>query len=284
MDQVWEDQISRNSQDVGFCETVGPAGSYTHQERDLPDELTFPFREHMSKDSFPLPSTDGREGYWGGNHLAYWLSGFRDSVRLLETYASAAQERQTNPRCLDFGGASARVARHLYLQHNLEEVYLTDINRRHINFVAETFNGGIKAFQHTHIPILPIEDNYFDIVCAYSVFTHIETFDDGWLLELRRILKQGGLLYLTANIDNLQVLDESWPAYIGLRNHPHYIDYLKKSKPSYDRLVFRWSKNSPYSSLVFLSEGYVMKRWAPFFSRLSIGNHSPHQNSVTLIK
>src|SRR6185369_1736506 len=36
-----------------------------------------------------------------------------------------------------------------------------------------------------------------DAICAFSVFTHIDVFEDLWLLELRRILRPGGVACVT---------------------------------------------------------------------------------------
>ncbi|MEZ5881798.1 MAG: methyltransferase domain-containing protein [Nitratireductor sp.] len=46
-----------------------------------------------------------------------------------------------------------------------------------------------------------MEDNYFDLVTAFSVFTHIDVFETAFVAEIRRILKPGGLACLTV-LDN----------------------------------------------------------------------------------
>ena len=287
MKPIWEESISRNPQSDQFMQSIGSVGDYIHQKEDLPSFLQFDAGNAVARDRLPLPSPEGREGYFANNHLAYWMSGLKDSNKLMEAcliHGSSLGKSGKPQRCLDFGGASGRVARHLYLQHQLEEVWLTDINREHINFVSAVFDGVIRATQQSHIPNLPFEDSYFDLICSYSVFTHIETFDDAWLLELRRILRPGGLIYLTANIDNLEELDDTWPAYKGLRNHQGFRDYSQRTEKNYNRMVFRWSPDSPYSSQVFVSKNYVATRWIPFFRDFEISKHSFYQSGLTLIK
>ena len=44
---------------------------------------------------------------------------------------------------------------------------------------------------------MPHPDEYFDLVYAISVFTHVTDEWADWVLELRRILKPGGLLLAT---------------------------------------------------------------------------------------
>ena len=52
---------------------------------------------------------------------------------------------------------------------------------------------------NTTEPHLPFEDKHFDLVYCGSVFTHIMDLPDAWFLELRRVVKRGGLLYITVN-------------------------------------------------------------------------------------
>jgi SAM-dependent methyltransferase len=47
------------------------------------------------------------------------------------------------------------------------------------------------------VPHLPFEDNYFGLVYCGSVFTHITDLADAWFLEVRRVLRKGGLAYIT---------------------------------------------------------------------------------------
>ena len=46
-------------------------------------------------------------------------------------------------------------------------------------------------------PPLDFPDDHFDLVTALSVFTHIADGWSDWLLEIRRVLKPGGLLIAT---------------------------------------------------------------------------------------
>ena len=46
-------------------------------------------------------------------------------------------------------------------------------------------------------PPLDFPDDHFDLVTALSVFTHITDGWSDWLLEIRRVLKPGGLLIAT---------------------------------------------------------------------------------------
>lgn len=61
----------------------------------------------------------------------------------------------------------------------------------------EIFNttGSVKAEHY----VFPFEDNYFNDIIVYSVFTHLQTLDaaKNYMKEIRRVLKPGGKLFCT---------------------------------------------------------------------------------------
>jgi ubiquinone/menaquinone biosynthesis C-methylase UbiE len=65
---------------------------------------------------------------------------------------------------------------------------------------------------NTILPHLPFEDRYFDVVYAGSVFTHIDDLATTWFLELRRVLRAGGMLYVTIHDrHSIQLLTHALP-------------------------------------------------------------------------
>ena len=101
------------------------------------------------------------------------------------------------PRLLDFGCASGRVLRHVACQQDRAEPWGCDIARNNVEWISTHLPRSIRVFQNTIFPHLPVEDRFFDVICAFSVFTHIDDFEDLWLLELRRVLRPGGIAFLT---------------------------------------------------------------------------------------
>jgi SAM-dependent methyltransferase len=266
-DNTWEDQIARNPSSDLMGGVVGIAQDFKDEEISRPF-AEFDITEALTLDTKPIPETKAREGYYGPKHLSYWISGLKDSTTTLKFYQDAHGEMPKN--YLDFGGATGRVARHMRYQHGIEDVTIADLNREHVNWVVEHFDGDVKAFQGHSVPSLPLEDNSLDMITAFSVFSHIETFDETWLLELRRILRPGGKLIITAHLDMFQDIKETWPVYKPLTNHPDFdMSWLGKPLEN-DRLVQRWRSEISYSSNVFLRREYVEKRWKPFFASMEI--------------
>jgi len=278
----WEEQIALFPGSDLVREKVGPAAEHV-TDQVAPRFVDLDYKDALAADNYPLPATAAREGYYGDKHFDYWLSGLKDSSDALDLIGKLMPERPQS--YLDFGGASGRVARHMALAHKIPKVWIADINREHVNFIADVFPGVITAFQSTSLPHLPIEDNSFDLVTAYSVFSHIETFDDTWLLELRRILRPGGVLLITANVDRFQEITPAWPVYKALANYPG-MDHAEFGHPlKEERRVFRWKADASYSSNVFMREAYVARRWGPLFASWEVIRHyAPFQAGVVFQK
>lgn len=106
----------------------------------------------MEKDTYPLPDTAQREGYYNENHLRYWLNCFQDYRHV----TNLLDEQSKSFECmLDFGGATGRVSRHFACQRPHCGVYLCDLNLEHVNWVNAYLPTRIFAFQNTSTPHFP---------------------------------------------------------------------------------------------------------------------------------
>ena len=115
---------------------------------------------------------------------------------------------------------------------------------------------------------------------AFSVFSHIEAFDQAWILEIRRILRPGGLFILTANVDNWQDVNDKWPVYRAAASHKTFKLEMLGKPLDRPRQVFRWNNEGSYSSVVFLRSDYVHRQWGilmdvvalePYFTQFQTG-------------
>ena len=79
------------------------------------------------------------------------------------------------------------------------EIWGVDISADHIVWCQQHLSPPFRFATVTTLPHLPFEDNYFDLILAGSVFTHIEDLAESWLLELRRDLAPGGRIYATVH-------------------------------------------------------------------------------------
>ncbi|MEO1613579.1 MAG: class I SAM-dependent methyltransferase, partial [Pseudomonadota bacterium] len=227
MKDAWEDQISLNSFDDKGFEVEPPASTHADMALNVPvmDDFMSPadVLSLAERDQSPIPSTSDREGYYGPNHLSYWASGLRDRLYLEKL---AADHGVALRRVLDIGCASGRVIRHFGyggLATEPEAIYGCDINARHIRWIQENLPQALIPFQTTSVPHIPLPADELDLVTAFSVFSHIEAFESSWLMEIRRVLKPGGLLYCTIQSDHTwSAMKEGWPAYNAASRHPNF--------------------------------------------------------------
>jgi SAM-dependent methyltransferase len=96
-------------------------------------------------------------------------------------------------RVLDFGCGSARVLRHFLYEAEQGEFWGCDIDAPSIAWINANLSPPLHCFQNAPEPPLALEDDYFDLIWATSVFTHIGHWSS-WLLEMHRILAPGGML------------------------------------------------------------------------------------------
>lgn len=278
-ERVWEEMVALKVTSEKVPTALDPPRSYrrTDNIRKRFEPVMERLDAFLDGDTWPLPDTADREGYYGPDHFAYWLSGARDYLECRKYL----DELDVEPGAvLDLGAATGRVARHFASQHQGSRVWCADINLDHVRWVNRFLAPQVRAFQNTSVPHLPFEDNSFDVVTAFSLFSHIEAFDHAWVLEVRRILRPGGLMIFTANVDTWQDVDETWPVYKAVSRHPTFQpDWIGKPIDT-DRRVFRWNSNGSYSSIVFLNEEYVRREWgvlmdivtvAPYFTQYQTG-------------
>src|SRR5204863_7451754 len=84
---------------------------------------------------------------------------------------------------------------------------------------------------------LPFEDRFFDLVYCGSVFSHMGEMCDAWLLELARVIRPGGTLYLTVvTRDSLRSYLELWPE-IGLSREVHAAFTAEQIESNFDAMI-----------------------------------------------
>jgi SAM-dependent methyltransferase len=216
------------------------------------------FSALMRRDPAPLPECSNREDYFGDNHLAYWLSGYRDYRKTL----AALPDGLVGGRYFDFGGSTGRVFRHFAFQSDAWDVWSSDFKINSVEWNLRHFPTTIKTLLNTSSPSLPLPDGYFDLVTAFSVFTHINEPEIAWLLELRRILKVGGIACISIH-------DEAtWQD-----RPPKLQDAIIRFRPEIANLpafpeqktVVTFREDDPYNCHVFHSREHIERVWGRFF-------------------
>lgn len=237
----------------------------------------------LARDTMPLPSTRDREGYYGERHFEYWLSGLHDYLTIQEACPTVTWD---DASLLDFGGATGRVARHFYAHSTLAEVMICDININNVTWVLDYLPSGVSVFKNGATPSLPLPDNTFDVVTAFSVFTHMNEHELAWLYELRRILKPHGILYATVhNDDTWRILPSTWVFQNVLMTSAHFRAVYQPGQELAARLTFDYSTDLAYNCNTFHPNTYLHRVWGKIFAVRAINPlcHS-YQSAVVLQK
>ena len=169
-------------------------------------------------------------------------------------------------RILDFGCGTNRILGRLPTIHN--NLYGVDIDESCIDYCKKNFNG--NYFVNKIEPKLQFEDNYFDFIWSYSVFSHIPFKNtDSWLKELNRITKKNGYLILTwhgntmstgfLNNNHEHRNDYENNQYTETTYNPtHISDSLNKIQDSYINIYYKNEKIvelvSKYFKFIYITE------------------------------
>lgn len=257
---------------------------------DLDGELqTVDLAEVAHLDPWPLPMPVDREGYNSvDTSSVFWgtgLTDWRNVKSAIERFGVAT----TNARLLDFGCATGRLLRQALTDDGIEP-WGCDYAPANIEWMRRHLPSDLRVFVNTDVPHLPLADNFFDVVTAFSVFTHIDVFEEAWLLELLRITKPDGLLYLTVHNE------ATWAAVPG---RPTAMAHLTKAskrwgnpvikeelfaEPMPDRVVLRMSKEDIYNCNVWATTDWITEHWGRFADVLGVFDlaHSSYQSVVVL--
>ncbi len=150
-------------------------------------------------DNIAIPATEMRGNYHGQRHLDYWLSGLSDFAIVMQKWRNTRSEEPT--AMFELGTLSGRVLRHFATHFPDSRVVGSDIRITEIEWMIRNMPSNVFVFQNTIVPHLPLPDRSFDITMAFSVFTHIDTYELAWLAELLRITRDNGMLFLTVQTE-----------------------------------------------------------------------------------
>ena len=129
------------------------------------------------------------------NYNGYYFGGKETAQEFADTFAKYVDT--TNCRILDWGCGPGRIVRHLPEILPSSEVYGSDYNKDYIDWCSSNLKG-ITFIKNELSPPINFQDSFFDVIYGISIFTHLSAeMHFAWANELLRILKPGGILYLT---------------------------------------------------------------------------------------
>ena len=111
--------------------------------------------------------------------------------------------------------------------------------------------------------------------------------ETAWLMELRRILRPGGIAWITLHTEGtLKDMTPDWPLWTPVMRHPEagrLFDAESRDFPG-DRLVLRWLAGRSYSSNVFYTEAYVRATWGRLMEVAGFRRRHPEYQDVLILR
>ncbi|MCS6863737.1 MAG: class I SAM-dependent methyltransferase [Gemmataceae bacterium] len=153
-------------------------------------------------DEPPLPPELLRRWVAGTDDAAWFLaSGQRAATMLTALLHRHGIRLEESTHLLDFGCGCGRVLRHW--RHTPAQLHGCDANPLAIEWCADHLPFARCTVNALESPLAYDHDS-FDVICAFSVFTHLpQPLQQHWLDELHRVLKPGGVLLLSLHGDAL---------------------------------------------------------------------------------
>ncbi len=172
-------------------------------------------------------------------------------------------------RVLDFGCGAGRTLRHLLVDWPGAELSGCDVDGASINWLREHADDRLTAFRVTDQPGLDVPDGRFDVVLAFSVFTHLSLHWAGWMAELHRALAPDGLLYATFLSPSFA---KQWGG-VALEEEDTGIVVLGEGTP--------WDGGGPCA---FISDWWLRAHWGRGFEIVSLEPGTPTSQGAVMLR
>jgi SAM-dependent methyltransferase len=239
---------------------------------------------HNGQDNIAIPPVSLWEGYDVDGGVEAYLSGGRKTMTAMLDILRAAGARPDSMRkVLELGCASGRVLRHFPIAKGIE-LWGVDIKAKHIAWCQQNLSDPLRFLLGTTYPHLPFEDNSYDLAYCHSVFTHISDLADSWILELLRVTRHGGYLFVTIHDKNsIKYLMDS------KRSDLKFLKDMLRNADSQTNVLSanfgQFSLGTDPRTQVFYDASYLVKKWSSFANVISLTeNAEDYQSSIILQK
>jgi SAM-dependent methyltransferase len=209
-------------------------------------------------------------------------SGLSNAVQIAGVVNSHYGAAARGLKILDFGCGTGRLTR-FFVQYSPEnDYYGCEVNSFAVDFLKQNLQGHWSGM--TPEPPTEYPDDCFDVVVAWSIFTHYaEDLHLLWLKELNRILKPGGLLLATIHAKEL--LDSN---NLDLYQAPPELRQVFQKDEYFYWPFYQIHEHRGAFGIVdqfgqaFFSHGYVQKTWTQMFNVINIQTAVPDWQDLVI--
>lgn len=203
---------------------------------------------------------------------AFLSRGKSDVESMIKCLNTAGVSIEDSSTILDYGCSSGKMIRWLFDYAKEREIWGVDLAAEHIFWNQRYLSPPFHFATVTSAPHLPFEDNYFDFIFAGSVFTHIDDLVDACFLELRRVLKKGGFLYVTiCDNSTLEVFqaNHEWPlsqVILGSKAYQHFSQSKAKGR--------MFTVGRSLMANVYFDREFLIRHLSRIFELKSVTSHA----------
>lgn len=209
-------------------------------------------------------------GRWGTTADEYLRTGARDADSIMDMLSGVGVVPDDLTRVLDFGCAEGRVLR-FFPRAEGSVRWGVDLNAERITWAQQHLSPPLLFATTTSAPHLPFEDNHFDLVFGLSVFTHISDLADAWFLELLRVLRPGGHIWLTIHDRHtVEILLERHGDGSGPRDLVELVRPFRKETGVVDGNWVYVATLADPGAQVFYDSDYLIGKWSQFADCLAV--------------
>ena len=243
---------------------------------------------YADPDALPVPPKHLWEGY-AETDEQFLETGNTHMTTMLEILAQDDFQIKDGFKVMEFGCAAERMLRWLAERASKGEFWGVDICAEHIIWCQQHLTPPFHFFTTTTEPHMPFSDGYFDFIYAGSVFTHISELADSWFLELRRIIRKGGRLYITIHDRHtIKQLFETDPTFF-LSEHLSKVDketdILSTEFDMFAMAMFSHDKKrNPKGAMVFYDIDYLERKFRDVFIIKSINQDAYGVQTAMLLE
>jgi len=210
---------------------------------------------------------------------------FQEAVNTIELLLQATEKLggsiRDDAHLLDFGCGWGRIAKAASRYFEPENIMCVDVQDDAIALVQQS----AFPFIAEKIPTRPptkLDDDSFDIVVAFSVFSHLnEESANAWIREFSRILKPGGVFFITTRprsfilwTEHLRkdsdIPEHALNAATSFRDSPGAIEQYDAGEFVFDAEHQSGPLAASGYGQACIPEAYVRKHWAELFSNLML--------------
>jgi SAM-dependent methyltransferase len=181
-------------------------------------------------------------------------------------------------KVFDFGCGTSRILRYIVEFLPGPQYYGSEVFKKNVEWGKSAFPEVIYLHQKNFPPI-EIPNETFDVIYAYSIFTHFEEkLHNLWITELHRMLKKGGLLLITVHGEKILQRCKNESAVrasmcVEGRDYQElcetFYNYGYVFYKCYDRQhLSQGGLDSNVFGITYISKNYIMKNWTNRFQIL----------------